>query len=219
MKQRQKITLCKEKRQGWNFHVADGRDEFFEPLKNTPHYRWKNYHTDASPEPEAPKESIPMCKPSFFHTKSGQWTELTFFWVLVFWQKVKKEIIYLTPSNKKNPWIRGQIAISFEPGVIPLPKPQIGVTSCEVVIICPERLVCINGSWWFRHVSELIWKKLPTLDPFCRRYLSLGLETKTTTISFLNYHQAKLGGTHFLQQQKLESSHPPHRINGGTFKW
>ena len=134
-----------------------------------------------------------------------------FFLGVGFWQKVKKEIIYLTPSNKKNPWIRGQIAISFEPGVIPLPKPQIGVTSCEVVIICPEWLVCINGSWWFQHVSELIWKK-NTLDPFCRKYLNLGLETKTTTISFLNYRQAKLGGTHFLQQQKLESSHPPRGL-------
>ena len=54
--------------------------------------------------------------------------------------------------------------------------------------------------------------KKNTLDPFCRKYLNLGLETKTTTISFLNYRQAKLGGTHFLQQQKLESSHPPRGL-------
>lgn len=51
------------------------------PLKNTPpHYRWKNLTQLPSPEPEAPKESMPMCKPSFFHTKSGPWTELTFWW-------------------------------------------------------------------------------------------------------------------------------------------
>lgn len=49
------------------------------PLKNTPHYRWKNSHTDASPEPEAPKESIPMCKPSFFSHKKWAMDRVDFF--------------------------------------------------------------------------------------------------------------------------------------------
>ena len=209
VKQRQKITLCKEKWQGWKLPCGRWQGWILRTLKKHPSLSMKNSQHNSPRLSRKHQRSPYQCaNHPFFTKKSGQWTELNFLFVFFLAKGQERNHISHPIQQKESMNLWANCYKVLNVGWFPLPKPQIAVWGRYNL---PKWLVCINSSWWFQHVSELnsFEKKLPTLDPFCRTYLNLGLETNDNK-QFFELSPGKTWRNSFFATTKTwEFSSPP----------